>query len=160
MSAGHVIVPGSHVKMHYVLRLDDGTVAEDSHTHGPVEFDMGDGSLIPGLERALFGLKTGDRQTLRISPREGYGARNPEHVHTMPRSAFPTDFPVEPGLVIGFDLPDGEHAPGTILSVEGDQVRVDFNHPLAGREIVFDVEVLDVETPVVANDDELPPPEF
>jgi FKBP-type peptidyl-prolyl cis-trans isomerase SlpA len=154
-----VIVPGSKVRMHFSLQLDDGTLVESSMGGEPIEFEMGDGTLIAGLERALYGLKSGDQQTIRIGPEEGYGVRDPAHVHELRRADFPADFPVEPGLVVGFDLPSGEQVPGTIVAVHADTVRVDFNHPLAGREVIFAVEVLEVQT-VVANEDETPPPEF
>ncbi len=155
-----VIVPGSRVRMHFTLRLDDGTEVESSRNGEPVEFEIGDGALIQGLERALFGLKAGDKQTLRISPAEGYGERDPAHVHTLKREVFDADINLEPGLVMGFELPDGEYLHGTVQSFDVSEVQVDFNHPLAGRDIIFEVDILSVETQHVANDDGDVPPEF
>jgi FKBP-type peptidyl-prolyl cis-trans isomerase SlpA len=155
-----VIVPGSTVRMHFSLQLEDGTVVETSRPGDPVEFEMGDGTLIGGLERALYGLKTGDKQTLRISPQEGYGMRDPAHVHVLKRDSFDAELALEPGLVMGFELPTGEYVHGTVVSFDADEVRVDFNHPLAGREVKFEVEILDVETQVVANEDDEISPEF
>jgi FKBP-type peptidyl-prolyl cis-trans isomerase SlpA len=146
--------------MHFSLRLEDGTEVETSRPGDPVEFEMGDGTLIGGLERALYGLKCGDRQTLRVSPAEGYGARDPAHVHTLKRDAFVSDLNLEPGLVMGFELPTGEYVHGTVVSFDANEVHVDFNHPLAGREVIFEVEILAVETQVVANEDDAVPPGF
>lgn len=154
-----MIVPGSQVRMHFTLRLDDGTEVETS-THGaPIDFEMGDGTLITGLERALYGLKTGDRQTLRISPEEGYGARDPENIYNIKRDMFENELPVEPGVVMGFELPSGEEVHGTIVSIDANDIRVDFNHPLAGREVIFEVEILDVENQTVANGEDENPTE-
>lgn len=149
----NVIVPGSSVRMHYALRLEDGTLVESSHDMEPIEFEMGDGTLINGLERALYGLAAGAQQSIRISPKEGYGERDADRLHRLPRVHFDTDMPVDAGTIISFELPSGEEVPGMIVAADGETVQVDFNHPLAGHEIIFEVNVLAVHTPV-ANDDE------
>jgi FKBP-type peptidyl-prolyl cis-trans isomerase SlpA len=105
---------------------------------------MGDGSLVHGLELGLYGLKPGDTQRLRLDPEQAYGLRDPQQVHRLPRERFPDEIPPEPGLIIGFATPDGQEIPGAVLSVSDDSVEVDFNHPLAGHAITFDVEIIDV----------------
>lgn len=147
------IIPGSTVRMHYALRLENGTAVESSYGAEPLEFVMGDGTLITGLERALYGLRPGAQQTLRISPKEGYGERDDERVHQLPRAHFDAEMPVEPGTIISFELPSGEEVPGMIVGADSESVQVDFNHPLAGHEIIFEVDVLTVQTPL-ANDEE------
>ena len=149
----NVIVPGSTVRMHYTLRLEDGTLVESSFGAEPVEFEMGDGTLITGLERALYGLATGAQQIIRISPKEGYGERDAERIHMLPRAHFDAEMPVDSGTIISFEMPSGDEVPGMIVAADNETVKVDFNHPLAGHEVIFEVDVLAVHT-LVANDDE------
>ena len=148
-----VIVPGSSIRMHYALRLEDGTLVESSYGAEPIEFEVGDGTLITGLERALYGLATGAHQSIRISPKEGYGERETQRAHSLPRAQFNADMPMDAGSIISFELPSGEEVPGMIVAADSETVQVDFNHPLAGHEVIFEVDVLAVYTPV-ANDDE------
>jgi FKBP-type peptidyl-prolyl cis-trans isomerase SlpA len=131
--------------MHFRLTLEDGTLVDATSPDEPLEFRMDDDSLIEGLKLALLDLKAGDKQTLVIPPETGFGPRDPEAIHHLPRSDFPADIEPRPGRIIGFHLPDGEEVAGAILSVEGDQVEVDFNHPCAGHEVTFSVEILDVK---------------
>lgn len=165
---------GSNVRMHFSITLEDGTVADSSRADGslraegslhadgssheesePLEFSIGDGSLIEGLEMALMGLKAGDTQTLRIGPELGFGFHDEDNVHAMARSEFASDMQLAPGVIIGFDTPSGVEVPGTIVEVGDDQVKVDFNHPLAGHEITFEVEILSVQPATAANDEQV-----
>ena len=139
------IYHGSEVLMHFTITLEDGTVAESTEGEEPLRFVMGDETLIEGLELALFGLKAGDKQSLKIGPETAYGFPDPENLQIMSRADFPDDMDLKPGLIISFALPDGEEYPGAIIEVNDDQVTVDFNHPLAGHEIQFDVEILEVK---------------
>lgn len=142
-----VIEPGSEVIMHFALKLEDGTVADSTDGTEPLRFVMGDGTLIQGLELALYGLKAGDRQTLLIGPDVAFGARDEEAIHDMPRSDFPADMDLEPGLIIGFSTPAGDEVPGAVVDLSESTVTVDFNHPLAGHEISFSVEIVGVTAP-------------
>lgn len=139
------IGPGCQVTMHFTLSLADGTVADSSQGHEPMTFTMGDGSMIHGLEMALYGLKAGDRQCLSIEPRDAFGFSDPDNVHDMPREEFPAEVDLQPGLIMSFSTPSGEEIPGAIMEVNEATVKVDFNHPLAGHEIIFDVEILEVK---------------
>lgn len=139
------ILPGSRVVMHYTLALTDGTIVETTRDGEPIDFHIGDGTLIEGLELAILGLQPGQTQSLRIDPREGFGYPDPASLHDIPRAEFDPGVDLAIGMIIGFSLPSGEEIPGTVIGLEGDLVRVDFNHPLAGREFVFDVEILAVE---------------
>ena len=131
--------------MHFTLSLADGTVADSSRDGEPLRFVMGDGTLIEGLELVLYGLKAGDQQCLSIEPRDAFGFPEEENIHTMPRSEFPAEMQLEPGLIVGFTTPSGEEVPGAIQEIKGDEVVVDFNHPLSGHEVIFDVEILEVK---------------
>lgn len=135
---------GSTVTLHLALTLQDGTVAENTFDDEPVTFTMGDGSLLRGLELGLYGLQAGDTQRLELQPVQAFGLRDPEMIHRLPRTSFPVDIAPEPGLIVGFETPEGEELPGAVLSVDDETVEVDFNHPLAGRVIIFDVEIVDV----------------
>lgn len=139
------IGPGSEVLMHFTLSLVDGTVADSTDEDEPLRFVMGDGTLIEGLELVLYGLKPGDRQCLSIDPRDAFGFPDEENIHTMPRSEFPAEMQLEAGLIISFTTPSGEEVPGAIREIKDDEVVVDFNHPLAGNEIIFDVEILEIK---------------
>ena len=135
---------GSTVTLHLALRLEDGSVAETTFDDEPLTFTMGDGTLVRGLELALYGLRPGDTQRLALYPEQAFGLHDPERVHRMPRTDFSADIELTPGNIIAFDTPDGEEIAGTLLSLDEQTVEVDLNHPLAGRRIVFDVEIIDV----------------
>jgi len=142
---------GSTVTLHLLLALEDGRVAESSFDGEPHTFTMGDGTLLPGLEMALYGLRPGDTQQLVLHPAQAFGLRDPARIHVMPRTSFTDDISLEPGLIIGFTDTAGVEMPGTVLSVTDAAVEVDFNHPLAGHAITFDVEIIDV-IPADSND--------
>ncbi len=139
------IGPGSEVTMYYRLSLPDGTVADETVDGEPLNFTMGDGTLIQGLELMLYGMKAGEKQCLSIDPRDAFGFPEDENIHTMPRSEFSEEMNVEPGMIVAFTTPAGQEVPGTIKEVTTDTVVVDFNHPLAGFEVTFDVEILDIK---------------
>ena len=111
----------------------------------PMVFTMGDGSLIEGLEMVLYGLKVGDKQSLSIEPRDTFGFPEDENIHTLPSSEFSDDLKIEEGMIIGFSTPSGEEVPGAIMEIKGEEVKVDFNHPLAGHEVVFSVEIVEIK---------------
>jgi FKBP-type peptidyl-prolyl cis-trans isomerase SlpA len=135
---------GSTVTLHLALVLEDGRVAESTFDAEPHTFTLGDGSLLPGLELALYGLRPGDAQRLVLHPEQAFGVRDPAKLHHLPRAVFADDISLEPGIIIGFTDTGGEEIPGTVLSVNDAAVDVDFNHPLAGHAITFDVEIIDV----------------
>ena len=141
------IAPGSRVTLHLSLAFADGTEALSTFGEEPETVVLGDGTLTPGLELALYGLKAGDEQTLTLSAEQAFGFRDEEKIHRMPRNQFPPEMGLAEGQVIGFTTPEGEEIPGIVLELGEDEVTVDFNHPLAGREVVFRVRILEVEGP-------------
>jgi len=145
MRASPEIAPGSRVTLHFSLALTDGTEALTTFDEEPLTFVLGDGSLPEGLELALYGLRQGNEQTLQLTPEQAYGFHDESLIHRMPRADFPPDIEPEPGQIIRFTTPAGEETAGRILELDADQVRVDFNHPLAGQDVVFRVVVLAVE---------------
>jgi FKBP-type peptidyl-prolyl cis-trans isomerase SlpA len=134
--------------MHFSLRLEDGTEVEDTFGGEPLRFVVGDGTLDPGLEHRLYGLKEGERCQLVLAPGEAYGYPDPANVHTLPRSDFGETLLPVPGTVVGFETPSGRELPGLIREVDEAVVVVDFNHPLAGHRLLLDIHVLAVNAAV------------
>ena len=139
------IRPGSRVLMHFSLALSDGTEAASTFNGEPEEITLGDGSLTEGLELAIIGLKEGAKQTLELTPQQAFGRWEEDKLQWMARADFSPELALEAGLSIAFETPSGEEVPGTITEVGEQQVNVDFNHPLAGADIVFSVEILKVQ---------------
>ena len=127
------------------ISLEDGTELETSFGDEPLQFTMGEATLTEGMELAILGLVIGDKQTITLTPEQTYGFRDPENIHTLNRADFPADIQPERGQVIAFDTPAGDDINGIVLDVDGDDIKVDFNHPLAGNNLVFEVEILDVK---------------
>ena len=147
------IGPGTVVTMHFKVTFKDGMVADASEEGEPMTFTMGDGSLISGLEMSITGLKAGDKQSVEIDPLNAFGYSDPDNVHHLPRNEFADDLPVDLGTVISFSTPSGDEIPGMIKEVKDDVVTVDFNHPLAGHDIIFDVDIVDIQPPAANQDD-------
>jgi FKBP-type peptidyl-prolyl cis-trans isomerase SlyD len=132
---------GSVVSLDYELHLGDGKVVDASTEEAPLAYIHGEGQLVPGLERALEGLSAGDARQVVISPQDGYGEHDPRGVQEVPRSAFPADFQLAPGMEIAAQGEGGETVPFVVREVKADSVVIDMNHPLAGRTLHFAVKV-------------------
>lgn len=143
MSGGE-IVPGSVVTLHFSLSLPDGTEAISTFDEEPLRFAMGDKTFQPAMELALYGLKAGDEQTLILTPEQAYGEPEPGLVHRLPRSDF-ADMMPEAGQIMSFAMGEAGETMGVIREIQDNEVVVDFNHPLAGHEVVFRVQILSVE---------------
>ncbi|MBF7074748.1 FKBP-type peptidyl-prolyl cis-trans isomerase [Glaciecola sp. MH2013] len=134
------------VILHFDLKLEDGSAADSTRVNNkPAKMVMGDGSLTKNFEDCLRGLKIGDKKAFELNADDAFGMPNPDNVYHVDRSKFTADTPVEEGMIIAFAQPDGSELPGVIRSVAGHSVTVDFNHPLAGQNLVFDVEIIDVK---------------
>ncbi len=142
-SAARPIGPQSRVTLHFSILLESGEEVDTTRRGKPATFEVGDGSLLPGFEAALFGMRSGDDAQITLEPAEAFGVHPRENVQLLPRDRF-RDVALEPGLIVSFAAPDGE-LPGVVLRLFEGTVEVDFNHPLAGRRIVFDVSILAVE---------------
>lgn len=143
---------GMRVTLHFAIKLSDGSVVDSNFDKGPATFDIGDGSLLPGFEQALFGMVAGDKKVIDIKPEQGFGMPNPNNVQQMSRQDFAEELDLQPGLMLSFADANRAELPGVIKKIEGDSVEVDFNHPLAGHNLLFHVEIIEVnpnaETPV------------
>ncbi|MEO9945752.1 MAG: FKBP-type peptidyl-prolyl cis-trans isomerase [Paraglaciecola sp.] len=139
------ITQGSEVVLHFDLKLADGSAADSTRVNDkPAKLVMGDGSLTANFEACLLGLNTGDKKSFTLEANDAFGQPNPDNIHHLERSKFSADTPAEEGMIIAFTQPDGSELPGIVREVTGDSVTVDFNHPLAGQVITFDVEILSV----------------
>lgn len=145
MDTKQEIAPGSRVTLHYTLTLENGTEADSSRGGEPLIFTLGDGTMLEGLENFLLGMSAGQRASYGVSPEQCFGYPTTEAVHVMPRDDFPAEMDLAPGVIVGFTTPAGDEVPGTVTEVDEARVTVDFNHPLAGHTLNFDVEVLAVE---------------
>ncbi|MGS2720292.1 FKBP-type peptidyl-prolyl cis-trans isomerase [Paraglaciecola aestuariivivens] len=143
--ANGIIKQGSEVVLHFDLKLADGSAADSTRVNNkPAKLVIGDGSLTLNFEDCLLGLAAGDKKSFTLEAEDAFGMPNPDNLHHLERSKFSADTPAEEGMIIAFTQPDGTELPGIIREVTGDSVTVDFNHPLAGQVITFDVEILSV----------------
>ena len=134
----------SLVLLNYSIALTNGTIIESSFDDDSLEITMGNDDITEGMELAIFGLKEGDSQTLTLTAEQGFGLRDEDNIHDMPLSDFPEELPPEIGLSYSFESSEGDEIPGTVTGLKENTVEVDFNHPLAGQEIVFRVEILGI----------------
>lgn len=140
------ISASSEVLMHFTIKLEDGSVADSTHNAGkPAKLVMGDGSLTENFERCLLGLHEGEQSSFTLAPEDAFGQPNPDNIHYMDRRQFGVDTPAEVGAIIAFSGPQGQEIPGIVTEVSGESVTVDFNHPLAGKTVIFDVEIISVQ---------------
>lgn len=135
----------TQVTLHFAIKLDNGDVVDSTFDKEPATFTVGDGSLLPGFEQALYGLKAGDKRSLPIGPEQGFGQGNPQNIQVMPRAQF-ADMELSEGLLIIFNDAANAELPGVVKAFDANQVTIDFNHPLAGKDLTFDVEIIDVNS--------------
>ncbi|WP_339414406.1 FKBP-type peptidyl-prolyl cis-trans isomerase [Pseudomonas sp. EA_35y_Pfl2_R5] len=138
------IGPDKQVTLHFALKLDNGDVVDSTFDKKPATFKVGDGNLLPGFEQAIYGLKSGDKRSLSISPEQGFGQGNPQNIQVMPRSQF-QDMELSEGLLVIFNDAANAELPGVVKTFDDNQVTIDFNHPLAGKALSFDVEIIEVK---------------
>jgi FKBP-type peptidyl-prolyl cis-trans isomerase SlpA len=137
------IGPDKEVTLHFALKLANGDVVDSTFDKQPATFKVGDGNLLPGFEVALYGFKAGDKRNLQIEPENAFGQPNPQNVQVMPRSQF-ADMELSEGLLVIFNDAANAELPGVVKAFDDAQVTVDFNHPLAGKTLSFDVEIIEV----------------
>ena len=136
--------PGDTVRMHYTGSLADGTEFDSSAGRDPLEFELGSGQIIPGIDAGVTGMEVGDTKTVVIEPSDAYGDRDPARVQAVPREQIPDHIPVEPGTQLQMQTPDGQTMPVMVAEADQSQVTLDANHPLAGQQLTFDVELVEI----------------
>ncbi len=145
------VLPESKLTLHFEIRLQDGSIVDSNFEKSPVEMTLGDGNMLPGFEKHLLGMEVGNREIYQVNPEDAFGQPNSQNVQRFKRTDFGMDMVLEPGLVISFaDAANGE-LPGVVKELDGDFVSVDFNHPLAGKTLIFEVEVLSISEPTNEN---------
>jgi len=135
----------SAVLVHFTLQLEDGSTAESTRSNGkPALFSLGDGSLSDPLEQHLVGLQVGEKTRFTLEPDAAFGVENPDLIQFFLRRDFAQMGVPDAGTIMMFTSRDGSEMPGVIREVADESITVDFNHPLAGHRITFDVEVLEI----------------
>jgi FKBP-type peptidyl-prolyl cis-trans isomerase SlpA len=136
------IQTGTSVTLHFSLALENGHIVDSNFEGNPATFSVGDGNLLPGFESSLLGLEVGDEREFIISPENAFGQHNAQNVQAVDRGNF-DETELEIGSILSFQNGDGE-LPGVIIALEENQVMVDFNHPLSGKNIVFQVKIVEI----------------
>jgi len=132
---------GQVVSMEYSLHVD-GELIDSSAGQEPLEFLQGAGNIIPGLEEELYGLGVGESKNVIVAAEDGYGILDPDAFYDVPRDQFPAEIPLEVGVELQVQDEDGEPMMARIERIDDDNVRLDFNHPLAGKELVFEIKIV------------------
>jgi len=130
---------GDKVQMHYTGSLNDGSVFDSSEGREPLEFTVGSGQIIPGLDQAVPGMKVGDAKTVAIACEDAYGPHDPNARQSIPRSNIPEGVPVEPGVQLQAQTENGQTLSVVVVSADDNEVVLDANHPLAGKDLTFDI---------------------
>lgn len=136
---------GDTVKIHYAGTLEDGSQFDSSTGRDPLEFKIGEGSIIPKLEEAVIGMTEGDTNKVKIAAEDAYGPHRPEAIQTVERSMIPENIELVVGGQLQATAPDGQQLLLTVTSVEEDQVTLDANHPLAGEDLTFEIELVAID---------------
>lgn len=137
---------GDTVKVHYTGKLtEEGTVFDSSREREPLEFTLGEGQLIPGFEKAVIGMEAGDNTTVDIESEDAYGARREDLELEVSKSDLPDNIDPEPGMQLQMQQQNGQAIPVQITAVEDDYVKLDANHPLAGKDLTFDIELIEIQ---------------
>jgi len=136
---------GDTVKVHYHGRLTDGTTFDSSEGRQPLEFEVGSGVVIKGFDDGVTGMSVGEKKTVVIPADDAYGPRQEDMVIEFPRNNFPPDIEPEVGMTLHMHSEDGNDLPVVITDISSDAILLDANHPLAGQDLVFDIELVDVK---------------
>lgn len=133
---------GDTVKIHYTGKLSDGTQFDSSAGRDPLEFALGSGQVIPGFDKAVDGMSVGESKSVTIAPDDAYGQKHEQLVQDVPKSALPDDMEPQVGMQLQSQSPDGQTIPLVVTAVGDDTITVDGNHPLAGHELNFEIELV------------------
>lgn len=134
---------GSKVKVHYTGKLNDGTVFDSSQDREPLEFTVGQGQIIQGFEEAVRGMEAGDSTNVTIECEKAYGQRRDDMILEIPKDKFPDEIPPNVGQQLMLRHPEGQEFPALIVDVTEDKITLDANHPLAGEDLNFEIELVE-----------------
>jgi peptidylprolyl isomerase len=135
---------GDKVKVHYHGKLTNGETFDSSEGREPLEFEVGSGMVIKGFDDGVTGMTVGEKKTINIPYDEAYGPINPEMIIEMPKDRFPQDMQIEVGMPLAMSDPQGQQFQVTIVEIKDEVVMLDANHPLAGQDLVFDLELVEI----------------
>lgn len=135
---------GDTIRIHYTGTLADGTMFDSSEGRAPLEFTVGSGQIIPGLDRAMPGMAVGDSKTVQIPAEHAYGAHDPAGLQAIPREGIPEDIPLDIGTRLSMRTPDGRSVNVVVAEVTEATVVLDANHPLAGKDLTFAVSLVEI----------------
>lgn len=135
---------GDTVRVHFTGRLEDGTVFDTSAERGPYEFTIGESRIVPGFSHAVIGMKPGESKTVEIPAKKAYGLHRKEMIAVIERSKLAAHLNPEIGQRLRIDQADGQKIPATVIKVSASSVTLDANHPLAGKNLTFDIELLEI----------------
>lgn len=135
---------GDTVKIHFTGKLQDETIIETSKSGDPLEFKIGEGNVISGLEQGVIGMAAGDKKTIAVSPEDGFGQPQKDLVVDLNKSEFPEDVEFEVGTYLNIESSDGKEFKAKVVEIKEETVTLDANHPLAGATINYDVELIEI----------------
>ena len=135
---------GDKVKVHYHGKLRNGETFDSSQGRDPLEFTVGGGQVIKGFDEGVKGMQVGDKKTVEIDVSDAYGEKNDDMVIEFPRAQFPPDMKPEPGMQLMMNNGQGQSFPVVVKEVKEDNVLLDANHPLAGQDLIFDIELVEI----------------
>lgn len=135
---------GDKIKVHYHGKLTSGETFDSSEGREPLEFEVGSGMVIKGFDDGVTGMQVGEKKTINVPVDKAYGPRNPKMVIEMPKERFPKDIEIEVGLPLGMSDQNGQQFQVTVVEIKDDAVMLDANHPLAGEELIFDLELVEI----------------
>jgi FKBP-type peptidyl-prolyl cis-trans isomerase 2 len=138
------IKKGDKIKVEYEGTLDDGTVFDSSKGKEPIEFEVGSGKVIPGFDDAVMGMEKGEEKEFKIKADDAYGQTNEKLIQIVPKDKLPKDPAPKEGMMLGVQLPNGQKIPARITKVEADNVTIDLNHPLAGKDLNFKIKIIEL----------------
>jgi peptidylprolyl isomerase len=136
---------GDNVKVHYKGTLTSGEQFDSSEGREPLAFTVGAGQMIKGFDEAIPGMSVGEKKTINISPENAYGEKNNEAIIEFPKANIPEGMKLEPGMKLQLQNQQGQPIPVTVTEIKDDVVVLDANHELAGKELVFDIELVDIK---------------
>ena len=135
---------GNSVKVHYHGTLNDGTVFDSTYEESPMDFTLGEGEIIPGFEEAVEGMDEGEKKDITVEPERAYGEYNEQGVVQVPRENLPEDIQPEEGMMLQLNTPEDQVVYVTVTEIDDQNVTLDANHPLAGKTLNFNIELIQI----------------
>lgn len=140
-----VVKKGDTISVNYTGRFIDGKVFDSSDGRSPLKFTVGEGQLVRGFDNAVVGMQTGEKKTVTIAPAEGYGEYIDEKLLDIPKANIPDDMDLKNGMHVQLADQEGRAVPAVVAEVVDEAIRLDLNHPLAGKTLIFDIEIVEIE---------------